>query len=74
MIDELEKSIEQLSFGTKDKGKATFDKSARKCKRCGEMADPGKLLMVCGQCRVVYYCSVDCQQKHWLHHKVYSCI
>lgn len=38
------------------------------CKRCPLMKDVGALL-ICTNCRVIKYCSKDCQKSDWKHHK-----
>ena len=35
----------------------------RGCAQCGHLG--GDQLALCGQCRVVRYCSKECQRKHW---------
>ena len=35
------------------------------CLKCGKMADAGKRLSTCTQCRKVHYCSVECQRADW---------
>src|SRR5262249_25618406 len=42
----------------------------RKCERCGK---EGPNFPRCGRCKEVYYCSQDCQKKHWTQHKA-DCI
>lgn len=40
------------------------------CKVCGaKQKKDGKPLMKCGGCRLVQYCSVECQKKDWKTHK-----
>jgi len=44
------------------------------CSYC-ELSEPhlkliSKTLKVCGQCKMVYYCSPECQHKAWKLHKV----
>jgi hypothetical protein len=40
------------------------------CNVCGVMRKKdGKMLMKCGSCRLVEYCSVECQKKDWKKHK-----
>lgn len=36
---------------------------------CGKEASPASMKK-CGRCRVIYYCSPDCQRKHWKAHKL----
>lgn len=45
--------------------KAILPKSAT----CGNCKEREKKMMVCGQCRQVYYCSRECQKKNWKEHK-----
>ncbi|KAK3635608.1 hypothetical protein LTR56_014648 [Elasticomyces elasticus] len=42
------------------------------CGMCGsaKTAD-GSMLLVCGRCKALKYCSVDCQRDHWGAHKAY---
>jgi hypothetical protein len=40
----------------------------RRCDRCGRGGLSGTM-MKCGRCRLVYYCSVDCQTAAWGEHK-----
>lgn len=40
------------------------------CKVCGaKQSKDGKLLLKCARCRLVEYCSVECQKKDWKSHK-----
>ena len=32
---------------------------------CGVCGKEGKVYKQCSRCTCVYYCSVDCQRKHW---------
>ena len=49
-----------------NKGKKTLWVTVFKCFYCGEH---GHKLPTCGQCSQAYYCSADCQRKHWKKHK-----
>ncbi len=35
------------------------------CATCSRAPDTGAALLVCGRCRVVFYCGQECQRKHW---------
>ena len=37
----------------------------RQCAECGALEPPGDKFKKCGGCRVVHYCSLICQKKHW---------
>ena len=39
------------------------------CEGCDKKEGPGVTLQTCGRCRSVRYCSSDCQQADWTHHK-----
>jgi tetratricopeptide (TPR) repeat protein len=43
--------------------------SCGQCSQCGA-CKPLPQLMVCGQCRAVYYCAKECQRNHWKVHKL----
>eukprot|EP01083_Nonionella_stella_P214528 772953_1 len=51
----------------------------RKLKRCGNSscaqdintASVGQTFKLCGRCRIVFYCSKNCQKRHWLNHRVH---
>jgi hypothetical protein len=40
-----------------------------RCEVCGEGASDAVALLKCSGCRVVAYCSKECQRKHWMVHK-----
>jgi len=41
------------------------------CASCGRATRPdGSKLLKCSHCRVVKYCSTDCQKQHWTEHRV----
>ncbi len=42
---------------------------ARQCEACGALDSPGSALRKCTRCTVVYYCSKDCQKRHWKEHR-----
>lgn len=46
-----------------DKGKL------RKCGQCSDHGSSSKPLLICGRCKSVFYCSVECQVKHRPMHK-----
>ena len=37
----------------------------RQCAECGALEPPGIAFQKCGGCRVVQYCSITCQKRHW---------
>ena len=37
----------------------------RSKKVCGECGETGSNLLTCGRCKVIFYCNVNCQKKHW---------
>lgn len=45
---------------------AFIRKTNRICKRCG-ITDVH--LKCCSKCKIVYYCSQECQKQHWPSHK-----
>jgi tetratricopeptide (TPR) repeat protein len=49
-------------------------KSLKKCSyhKCQNIEESKKQFLCCSQCKKVYYCSKNCQTKHWkVHHKHY---
>ena len=46
---------------------ASASAAATTCDHCGEAKD---MLVLCGRCRKVWYCGVDCQKAHWKEHKL----
>lgn len=38
----------------------------RECNQCGKQS---KELKTCGKCKRAYYCTIECQKKHWIKHK-----
>ena len=52
-----------------DKDPIPLSSPAASCCRCGKQ---GPNLKVCGRCKAVSYCSVECQRSHWSEHKL-SC-
>ena len=51
----------------KDKGTKTLWVTVFRCFFCGKH---GHNLPKCRQCAQAYYCTADCQRKHWKKHKV----
>ena len=47
--------------------KLVDDRVLSTCGYCYREEEPGEHFSACGRCRVVYYCSVLCQKKHWFH-------
>ena len=45
--------------------------SSPKCNYCGKLEDSstGTSLMMCSRCKLVKYCSKDCQKREWKYHK-----
>ena len=39
------------------------------CAHCAAKADSDRQLMTCGRCREAFYCSKDCQTRHWVVHR-----
>ena len=48
--------------------KRLYSGKGRLCESCGAQ-DCDKALMQCARCSVAYYCSKDCQVRHWKEHK-----
>ena len=46
-------------------GESIKDRDILLCAVCGQLSSGSK----CGRCRVVSYCSKDCQRAHWPQHK-----
>ena len=42
-----------------------FLRSFRTCEGCGTGTGEGKRLYACAQCKLAFYCSRECQKKHW---------
>ncbi|KZT69925.1 hypothetical protein DAEQUDRAFT_668663, partial [Daedalea quercina L-15889] len=55
--------------GRPDVGDAWMNKNARECANCQVVKD--KALLVCSRCKLINYCSKECQKKHWPKHKVW---
>jgi hypothetical protein len=76
------KIIEESGYAAKVAVRAdTSDKRAAEqhaacslaiCAYCSEVEPCLNRYKKCSQCRLVKYCSVDCQRKHWKDHKI-SC-
>ena len=43
------------------------------CARCSVAGAPGVELMKCASCKVVAYCSKECQKEHWRSHHKTTC-
>jgi hypothetical protein len=44
----------------------------RQCCQCSKIDDPTELkFMVCSRCKIVYYCSQECQKLDWQKHKLF---
>jgi hypothetical protein len=39
------------------------------CASCGITQGNGTKLKICTACKLMKYCSVECQKNHWKHHK-----
>ena len=50
-------------------GGVTPGRAAAGCAQCEGKATGERQLMTCGRCRNVYYCSKECQTKHWVVHR-----
>ena len=68
------KAVELVVLGTagwkKDKGVRKKDKGVRACALCGK-SEVDCELKSCGNCKIVKYCSRDCQVGHWKGHKAF---
>lgn len=51
-------------------GGGTPGRAAASCAQCEGRATGERQLMTCGRCREVYYCSKECQTKHWGEHRM----
>jgi hypothetical protein len=52
-----------------NRGTSTTKKQKEQCAGCGSKEEIVKKLMKCTGCKIVRYCSVGCQKKHWPVHK-----
>lgn len=51
----------------------TFNLLANRiCEECGDKSDITKL-SICGSCALAWYCSKECQEKHWSKHQLRCC-
>ena len=51
----------------------TFNLLANRiCEQCGDKRDLTKL-SICGSCALAWYCSKECQERHWSTHKLRCC-
>ena len=51
----------------------TFNLLANRiCEQCGDKSDITQL-SICGSCALAWYCSKECQEKHWPTHKLRCC-
>jgi hypothetical protein len=43
--------------------------ASQTCSSCGAEVGPGRSLLRCSRCQVVWYCNAQCQKDHWKAHK-----
>jgi hypothetical protein len=76
-VKDIEKLITVTSEGekptqetvTKSTQMLTFNLLANRiCEQCGDKRDLTKLF-ICGSCALAWYCSKECQERHWSTHK-----
>jgi hypothetical protein len=70
-IAELRKEAESLRESIQTQIKTSEPERLKVCEICARTAEEvGKeKLHICGKCRNVRYCSVECQRAHWPIHK-----
>jgi hypothetical protein len=61
-------SIEEAKISAQEEGTDYLGRNARACDACGSNEDLDALKM-CSLCKVVFYCSVECQKADWRGHK-----
>ena len=59
---------------SREGGLAAILDAPRPVARCDACAEPAATLKRCTKCRLVAYCSVACQRKHWPAHKPDCCL
>jgi hypothetical protein len=66
-IDDATKGCDEHALKN-DIKKRTYSGKGKLCECCWAL-DCDKTLMKCSRCKVVYYCSKDCQSRHWKEHR-----
>ncbi|EIM86411.1 uncharacterized protein STEHIDRAFT_121370 [Stereum hirsutum FP-91666 SS1] len=71
----ISEDVKKMVQGTKQEirpdvnGQAWKQKNARQCAACEAIKE--KDLATCSRCKLVYYCSKECQKEHWPRHKIW---
>jgi hypothetical protein len=66
----IRESIGCTYIPTKEQAKSTLERREKVCSQCDKKRTAEMHFYKCSNCKFVYYCSRECQEKQWKSHKI----
>ncbi|GBC02154.1 hypothetical protein RclHR1_04480018 [Rhizophagus clarus] len=66
--------ITETNNEIKDNSEIETKKNGNACKRCGKTSTMEAGGGICSKCKLVFYCSRDCQKEDWKRHRKEDCV